>query len=334
MPAWLKPVVVAALVLATLLTIHVLPQLASVLLLLFAGTILAVVLDAMTAQMARIVPGGRGVAYAVTLAVIALFLAAIGALVGPRIVTEGLQVADQLPQAWQQLLDQLDDYAGMQPIVGAAQDPLLWLNKNANLMAWVSGTFGGVFNVLVVVLVAIYGAATPERYEQFGRQLLPEAKRQGASQLSGELGRGLRHWLLGRTASMSIVGLATGIGLWILGVPLAFTLGLFAGLASFVPYVGPIIGLVPAVLIASVHSLGLAGWVLVVYGAVQMVESSLLTPLIQQRAIALPPVVLIAAQMIGGLLVGPPGVLLAAPLVVVVTVTAAWNREQTALTRK
>ena len=104
--------------------------------------------------------------------------------------------------------------------------------------------------------------------------------------------------------------------LWV-AIPVA----ILAGLVSFVPYIGPLIGVVPALLIAAVESLGLAGWVLSLYIVIQAFESTVLTPLIQQRAIALPPVVLISAQLVGGVLMGPLGVLLAAPMVLTGAVT-------------
>ena len=97
----------------------------------------------------------------------------------------------------------------------------------------------------------------------------------------------------------------------ILGVTIAFVLALFAGLAGFLPYLGPIIGAVPMVLVAGGDSLHLAIWVVCLYVLVPFVESSLLTPLIQARAVSLPPAVVILNQLVLGVLFGILGLALA-----------------------
>lgn len=318
--------VTAGLVLATLLTIHVLPQLASVLLLIFAGVILAVVLEALTSVLRRVLPGEHTVAYIAALAGVGCVLSIIGLLVGPQLVTEVPQVIARLPKAWDTTLAHLNDYAVLDSVTDKARQPFHWLVSNTQILNVVSSTFGLLVNVCVVILVGVYAAAAPSRYLHFGGKLLTDAQQQRVGVLARDLGRGLRHWLLARAASMTVVGVATGFGLWLLGVPLAFTLGLWAGVASFVPYIGPILGLIPALLIAAVETMQLAGWVLLLFGGVQLVETTLLTPLIQQRAIALPPVALISVQLVGGVLIGPLGVLLAAPLVVCGLIAAGWHR--------
>lgn len=246
------------LVLATLLTIHILPQLASVLLLVFAGIILAVALDALTSALRRVLPGGHGLAYAVALVCIVLGFAIIGLLIGPQLATQIPQLIKQVPQAWGKLLSQLQDYSLLGFATAKAGQSVYWLSNNTRIMNLVSGTFGALANVFVVLFVAIYTSAAPQRYLDFASHLLAESRHRQLAALASELGTGLRHWMLGRTLTLIIVGVASGLGLWLLGVPLAFTLGLIAGLLSIVPYIGPILGLIPAFLIAAVVSLPMA----------------------------------------------------------------------------
>lgn len=318
--------VTVGLVLATLLTIHVLPQLASVLLLVFAGIILAVMLDALTSALGRVLPLGHGLAYATALASVVLVLAGIGLLIGPQLQTQIPQLIDQIPQAWHKMLAQLSDWGVLGEVSDKAAQSLQSLAVNNQLMKLASGTFGALVNIFVVLFVGLYGAAAPQRYLHFGRRLMSEQRQRQTAALASDLGSALRYWMLGRALTLAIVGIASGLGLWLLGVPLAFTLGLIAGVLSFIPYLGPILGLIPALLIAVVESPMLAGWVLLLYGGVHLAESALLTPLIQQRAIAMPPAILITAQLVGGVLIGPLGVLLAAPLVVCGLVAAGWQR--------
>jgi predicted PurR-regulated permease PerM len=96
-------------------------------------------------------------------------------------------------------------------------------------------------------------------------------------------------------------------------------LALFAGLAGFLPYLGPIIGAIPMVLVAGGESLDLALWVVGLYVIIQFLESSLLTPLIQARAVSMPPAVVILSQLVLGAVFGLLGAL-ATPLAAASTV--------------
>jgi predicted PurR-regulated permease PerM len=119
---------------------------------------------------------------------------------------------------------------------------------------------------------------------------------------------------------MSVVRIATGIGLWLLGIPFAATLGLLSGLLTFIPNFGPILSAVPAILLGLSHGTSQALYVAVLYLAIQAVESNLLTPLIQQRNVKLPPVLNVGFQVLLGVLFGVPGIIVAAPLAVVAMV--------------
>ncbi|HEV7822585.1 MAG TPA: AI-2E family transporter, partial [Burkholderiales bacterium] len=107
---------------------------------------------------------------------------------------------------------------------------------------------------------------------------------------------------------------AAGVGLALLGVPLAFALGLITALLEFVPYVGPITSGILAMLVAFSDSTQLGLYVLVLYLFIHAIEGYVLSPLIQERAVYLPPAVLLLAQVILGVLAGLPGVMLATPL--------------------
>jgi predicted PurR-regulated permease PerM len=135
-----------------------------------------------------------------------------------------------------------------------------------------------------------------------------------------ETGELLRRWLIGQSITMSAIGVVTYIGLLILGVPIAFVLALFAGLACFLPYLGPIIGAIPIILVAGGQSFELALWALGLYCCVQFLESYLLTPLIQARAVSMPPAVVILNQLLFGALFGLMGLALATPLAAAATV--------------
>lgn len=138
-----------------------------------------------------------------------------------------------------------------------------------------------------------------------------------------EIGRTLGQWLMGKLLSMLIVGVLTATGLALLQVPLALLLGIVAGLLDFIPYVGPIMAGVPAVLIAFSEGPQLALYVLLLFAALQLAEGYLLLPLIERRTVALPPALTIGAQVLLGALFGFAGVALATPITAVLTVAIA-----------
>jgi predicted PurR-regulated permease PerM len=128
----------------------------------------------------------------------------------------------------------------------------------------------------------------------------------------------LRRWLLGQLVSMVVVGVATAIGLWMVGVPMPFALGMLSGLLDFVPVIGPLAAAVPGVLVAFPQGPDVALWAVVVYLVVQFCEGHFIVPLVQRWAVSLPPAVGLLGAVVFGLLFGLIGVLFAMPLLVVV----------------
>jgi predicted PurR-regulated permease PerM len=182
----------------------------------------------------------------------------------------------------------------------------------------ISGSLGGLVAIFVVLVLAIYFAVKPAVYLDGALRLLPPSKRQHMGDVAGILAHGLRWWLVGRIASMAVTGVLTWIGLMFLDIPSALTLGVIAGLLSFIPNIGPVLSAVPAVLVGLGQSPQLALYVALVYILVQLVESYAITPLIEQRVITLPPALTITAQLLFGVALGFLGLMLATPLVLVV----------------
>jgi predicted PurR-regulated permease PerM len=135
-----------------------------------------------------------------------------------------------------------------------------------------------------------------------------------------DLGHILRRWLLGRLLSMAVVGVMTWIGLALLGIRLALSLAVLAATLAFVPYIGPVLALLPAALLGLLQGPAMAGYVVALYLGVQLVESYLITPLIQRSTVALPPGLILATQVLMGALTGGLGVVLATPMLAALVV--------------
>ena len=143
------------------------------------------------------------------------------------------------------------------------------------------------------------------------------AHRARGRQVCAALGQGLGWWLLGRAVTMISLGTLTTFALWLLGMPLALVLGILAGLLLFVPYLGSLAAAVPALLVALMESPAKALWVALVYTGLHLFEGYCITPFVQRRAVALPPGLLLAVQILSASLFGLGGVIFSTPLTVV-----------------
>jgi predicted PurR-regulated permease PerM len=243
-------------------------------------------------------------------------------LVTGRIGTQVAELRLQLPQAVQYVRGYLGQYEWVRNALDSLPTFNDWLARRggtvvSQLTGLASSTAGVVVNILIVGILGIYLASQPSLYSRGLKHLLPLSYRERAGEVLGVIDESLRRWLVGRFALMVINGALTAIGLKLLGIPLALTLGLLAGLLNFVPNFGPWIAAIPAVLIAFLQGPQQALYVAVLYLVLQSVDGYLLTPLVDRRSVELPPVLTITAQVILGLAFGFIGILLASPLTAV-----------------
>lgn len=309
-----RVLIAVAMLFAFVLAALVLRQVAVVLLLLFAGVLLAVLLEGLTTKLSVY----TGLSYEWGLGVVVigllLFFAGAGWYAGPRVDEQFAMLGERIPNAIEYIRSSLEQSSWGRSLLAGSPDS----EKTVSVvMGGVSSAIGGLSSGLVVLIVGLYLAVDPSKYINGTLRLVSPSKRDRGRDVMRVLGHALRWWLAGRFASMGVVGVLTAIGLWIAGVPLAFVLGLIAALLSFVPYIGPIVSVIPAALVALADDPASVLYVLIVYVAVQILESNLITPLIQEQTVSLAPAVLIGAQLLMGVLVGVVGVFIATPLAVV-----------------
>lgn len=319
-----RMIIALGLVLLAAVFAYLLRYVAHVLLLGFAGILLAVALDGLAKLIERHTPLKHGWSLVVVLVALIVLAGAIGGLFGPYIVDQLTQLFQRLPQSLDTIRTRLQAYEWGRLLLQNVPEPDQLLSSVSNVMGRITGAFstvlGALGSVFVIIVVGIYIAISPSIYCESAVYLVPPKKRGRAHEVFAALGQALRRWLAGRLASMVIIGVLTYIGLSIVGVPLSLALGFITGILCFVPYLGPLLALIPIVLVALLESPTLALYTLPVYGGIQFAESYLVTPLVEERAVAIPPAYLIIVQMLGGVLAGTIGVLLSAPLAVVLAV--------------
>lgn len=292
---------------------YVLWQLRGVVLMLFGAVVVATIFRALADLIRKWLPVRDSVAVALSVVLILGGLVALGAVFGSYMGQQLQVLGEALPKAWQSLERRI----GEMGLGEALRDASLGGGTLSNLGRTIMSVGSGLADFVIVIFGGIFLAAQPNFYRAGAIKLVPAAKRALVAEAMIDSERALRLWLKGQLVAMLIVGLLTGIGLWLLGVPSALLLGLLAGLLEFIPFAGPILAAVPAVLLALAVSPDLALGVALLYFGVQQAEGAVLQPLIQQYAVDLPGVILLFALIGFGTLFGIIGVILAAPLAVV-----------------
>jgi predicted PurR-regulated permease PerM len=295
-------------------------QTARALLVIFAGVVLAVMLRGLSELLRRWVPLSAGWALVVVLLLILTAAGLGGWLLADRVASEFGQLRQTLPASLEQMERRVRQSQIGRNILGEMQDGG-WFSGGSPLMSQVSGllssTAGFVTSAIIILFTGLYLAAEPETYCRGLLRFIPHTRREKAEQVLGRLGYKLRWWLIGQAISMSCVTLLTTLGLWLLNIPLALALGISAGLLEFIPNFGPVLGAIPALLIAALQSPQTVLYVALLYTSVQLLESYLILPLVQRKAAHLPPALTITALFVMGVLFGFVGLLLAVPLTVV-----------------
>jgi predicted PurR-regulated permease PerM len=289
-----------------------------VVLLAFIGILLAILLrapaDWLTART------GLGESWSLALVgITALALLVLGGvLFGRGVAGEALQLVDRLPEILEAIRERLrqSEFGARALRVAEASGFFSggdgqFLGRGLGLLG---STFGIVANIAIAVFFAAFMAAEPRPYVEGFLFLVARNRRSRVREVLHEIGRVLRRWLVGQAFLSLCVGLLTGAGLALLGAPFPVALALLAGFMEFIPYIGPFVAAVPAILVAFAESPQLALWVALLFLAIQSIESYLLAPLVQHRAVYLPPAVILFTQVLMGVIVGALGVAVATPL--------------------
>ncbi|HEX6013239.1 MAG TPA: AI-2E family transporter [Geminicoccaceae bacterium] len=308
-------------------------------LLIFAGVLFGAFLDGVARLLGKLLPWSRGVRLAVVCAVLGAALVAAIASGSTAIAQQAGELATTLREQINQVLAWVQQHGiAVQGAEGLISEEAAGTGEREadtptlrSLLPDLEGLFGtawtaialvvgGLGDAAVIAFVGIFFAAQPHAYRDALLLLVPPSRRGRVGTVLDEAGETLRHWLLGPSLTMSVIFLFTWLGLTLVGVGPAFVLGLQAGLLAFIPTLGPLVAGVPIMLAGFAGGLSGVIGALAVYTAVQTLESYLLTPMIQRRAIEVPPAFLFASQIVLGLLFGLYGVALATPLAAIARV--------------
>lgn len=324
-----KTLIAVGIILAAILIALFIYYAIDVVLLFFGAVLLAIFLRGLADLVNRYTKISEGTAVLLVSVLLLGVLAGAIALLAPDVADQYRHLREEVPRSIGQVQRYLSQFGWGKTLIQQlpTTDSLTESIKNIDLSSimtrvggYFSSTVGIIGNFFVLILLAIYLAAEPKFYANGFTKLFPIDARPRVQEVLTEIGTTLSWWLIGKTLSMIFIGLLTWIGLWILGVPLALTLGLIAGLLSFIPNFGPIFSAVPAILLAFVESPMSALYTAILFVLVQLIESNLVTPYIERQTVELPPALTVFAQLALGVIIGGVGLILATPLLAFVVV--------------
>ncbi|MER2997647.1 AI-2E family transporter [Pontibacter populi] len=294
-------------------------------LLVFAGILLAVLFCGMADWITSKLHLKRG--WSLLLSVLVFFGLLVGAFlwIGPTVAEQGQEMRKTLPQSLQEVEQWLGQFSWGEKVAEQLPENLnKVMPKQSSLFSKVTGalttTLGILADLLIVIITALFFASNPNLYTKGFSKLFPPRHRKRVLNVLHECYHTLKLWLLAMLSAMAIIGISSAIGYSLIGLPMAFALALIAFLFAFIPNIGPWLAGIPAVLIGLTQGPQMALYVILVYGGIQMVETYLITPIIFQKTVDLPPALLLFFQVLLGLVQGGLGLMLAAPILAVLMV--------------
>jgi predicted PurR-regulated permease PerM len=195
---------------------------------------------------------------------------------------------------------------------------------NLSLTAFVSSAFSVsttfIGGAVITVIAGFYFAAEPDVYRSGLGRFFPKRLRAEVYETTGDIAAALRLWLIGQLIQMLVIGMVSAFAVWQIGLQSPLALGVIAGMAEFIPYVGPIIASVPAVLVAATDGLHAVLWTIAAYLLIHQLEGEILAPLIQRRMVYIPPALMLLGIITISSAFGVAATIFAAPIVVIVFV--------------
>jgi predicted PurR-regulated permease PerM len=244
------------------------------------------------------------------------------ALVIPSLVSQAGELADTLPDAAEDALGWLSDLTGLGEgqITNYAETAVARLVDPDFVTRVGVGVASGLAGILLILVTALYIAMRPQPLVNGVVRLFPPSRRDWIEHVMERLRIAWLGWLKGSVLSMIVIGVLIYVGLRLLGVPFALPLAVLAGLLEFIPYIGPIVASIPAVLLAFSEGAGRGVAAILLYVLVNQVEGNVTVPLIMAQAVDLHPAVVAVGLVVVGSMFGIVGLFVAVPMVVAVLV--------------
>ena len=292
----------------------------SVMLLLLAGTLIAVYFRGLSGYICRKTNWKEGACLATSIIGSLLLLIFVFWMIGAKFQAQVAALTETLPTTIENAKTYLQKSAIGKKIVEKISSPQTQKNIETTAGTLFKSTFGILGDIYVVLFIGIFFTVSPKLYKSGIVKLAPPGHQKKTDDVLRKLAENLKKWLKGQLLAMLVVTILSSIGLAIIGVPMWLALAIIAGLLNFIPNFGPLIAMLPAVLIGLMDSSTTALLVAGLYILIQVLESNFITPMVQQKLVSIPPALIIIAQLLISPLTGAWGLVLATPLMVIIIV--------------
>jgi predicted PurR-regulated permease PerM len=240
----------------------------------------------------------------------------------PAVTAETRELVRNADAIWSGFLDSLGPLRGYVASQGLSQHLSEYLSGTSGavgaaaggLVTTIKGFFSGLMSAIIVFVVTFYLVISEDAMKRLFREVAPEAYQPYLTDLFSRIEAAIGSWVRGQLILSAIIAVVVYLMLNILGVKYALVLALIAGVAESIPYIGPVMSAIPAVLIALTMSPVKGLLTLIMYIVIQQVENHVLVPKVMQKATGLHPIVSIFSLLIGAKVAGIVGALLAIPL--------------------
>ena len=289
-----------------------------VLLILFAGILGAIVFTRLSGWIAQKTHWPYPVTLALVLASLLCLITVAGWNLAPQLNEQFPELVSKLSEVVDRLGQQLKQFAWVRELTGGQTDWSVFVPDGTKAIRTATGVFSATFGMLgtlvLILALSIFLAINPQIYIKGFLHLLPPGQRERSGKVLDQTGTILAAWLFSKFIAMLFIGGITALGLWLIGMPYALTLASIAALLSFIPNIGPVLALIPALLVALMQGMSTMLWVAALYLGTQFFESYFLTPYLQQEVVESPPALALIMQVLFGVMAGMLGVILAVPI--------------------
>jgi len=285
----------------------------NVLLMALAGSLIAVYFHGLGDLIQRKTRLSRKFAMAISVCGTIIILGFLFWFIGAKIQVQVTQLSNTLPHTINTAKAKLNEsVAGQKVLEGLSGDNSKKLYDT--VQTFFNTSFGVLGDLYIIMFLGIFFTASPSLYKDGMLVLIPADKKPIASHIIDRISLVLKGWLKGMLLSMVLITILIAVGLTIIGIPVAMVLGLITGILEIIPNFGPLIAMVPGVLLGLTVGTGTAVVVALLYIVSQTIVANIVTPLIQKKMINLPPALTLISQLIMGALSGALGIILAVPL--------------------
>ena len=272
-----------------------------------------------------------------TLAILAVFLVVIliflilGFTVFPKTVSDVKNLIMKFPEYYKQTLESINEFLGQYEVFKninldnnfiANNLSKIYSKQKANaanlIVSSAKNVMSFIFSLVLTPIFTFYFLKDKDDIREKLKKMIPKQKNDRLMTLFSKIHQDMTKYIIGKIKMAIFVGFATFIMLLVLGVEFSFVIGIITCVADIVPYVGPLMGLVPAFVFAFIDSPIKALWIFVLYLFIQWIENNIVGPKILSEETGFHPIVVLFLLIVGGSLFGFLGMILSVPIALVI----------------